>query len=275
MSETNFRRRDWIERPDCRLYVETMGAGPPIVFAHGLGGSHASWWQQVPEFASTHACVTFAHRGFTPSSAPPAGPDPLLYGDDLAALADHLGLAPMVIVAQSMGGWTAIEFALRFPARVRGLVLSSTSGTIDPRGLSPALDPLLAHWNREAGAERDRAMRTGIHVAAGARMAREQPALHLLYQQIDEMSGQVDKALLRERLLVTRVRPAEAARAITAPVLVLTGEEDIVFPAIAGEALAASFPNGQAVQLRQTGHSPYFERSREFNAALRDFLARI
>ena len=222
MSKTIPRRRDWVGRPDCRLYVETMGAGPPIVFAHGLGGSHASWWQQVPEFASTHACVTFAHRGFTPSSAPPTGPDPLLYADDLATLADHLGLAPMVIVAQSMGGWTAIEFALRFPARVRGLVLSSTSGTIDLRGLSPTLDPLLAQWNREADAERDRAMRADIHVAAGARMAREQPALHLLYQQIDETSGQVDKPLLRERLLATRVRPAAAARAITAPVLVLS-----------------------------------------------------
>ncbi len=275
MSETKPRRRDWVERADCRLYVETMGDGPPIVFAHGLGGSHASWWQQVPEFAATHTCVAFAHRGFTPSSAPSAGPDPLLYADDLTALADQLALGPMVIVAQSMGGWSAIEFALRFPNRVRGIVLSSTSGTIDLRAISPALDPLLERWNREAGLERDRSMRAGIHVAAGPRMAREQPALHLLYQQIDEASGHLDKIRLRERLLASRVRPAAVARDITAPVLVLTGDEDIVFPSLAGEALAASFPNARAVRFERTGHSPYFERPREFNAALRDFLTRL
>lgn len=275
MAETSPRRRFWIERPDCRLHVEAMGDGPPIVFAHGLGGSHLSWWQQLPEFASTHSCIAFAHRGFAPSSAPQAGPDPLLYADDLAALADRLELRPVVIVAQSMGGWTAIEFALRFPARVRALVLSSTSGTIDLRGLSPALDPRLAQWNVEAAAERERLMRAGIHVAAGARMAREQPALHLLYQQIDEASGQIDKTALRERLFAARARPAAVARSITVPVLVLTGEEDCVFPAIAGDALAASFPNARTMSFKQTGHSPYFERPLEFNAALAEFLATL
>ena len=275
MSETNSRHRGWVERPDCRLYFETMGEGAPLVFAHGLGGSHLSWWQQVPEFARSHRCISFAHRGFTPSSAPATGPDPQTYADDLAALADQLDLAPMVIVGQSMGGWTAIEFALRFPERVRGLVLSSTSGTIDLRGLSPALDPLLAQWNRDAGAERERCMRAGIHVAAGARMAREQPALHLLYQQIDEASGQVDKGLVRERLFATRVRPASTAQSITTPVLVVTGEEDVVFPSIAGDALAASFPNARALAMKQTAHSPYFERPQAFNAALREFLARL
>ena len=45
--------RGFLERPDCRIYYEVAGSGPFLVFAHGLGGNHLSWWQQVPYF-STH-----------------------------------------------------------------------------------------------------------------------------------------------------------------------------------------------------------------------------
>src|SRR5689334_18741593 len=68
--------RGYLDRPDCRIYYEVTGSGPMLLFAHGLGGNHLSWWQQVPYFRDRYTCVTFAHRGFAPSSAPPAGPDP-------------------------------------------------------------------------------------------------------------------------------------------------------------------------------------------------------
>ena len=71
--------RGFLDRPDCRLYYEAEGAGPVLVFAHGLGGNHMSWWQQVPHFRDRYTCVTFSHRGFAPSSAPPGGPDPAEY----------------------------------------------------------------------------------------------------------------------------------------------------------------------------------------------------
>lgn len=60
------RRLGMLERPDCRIHYEVTGEGPAIVFAHGLGGNHLSWWQQVAHFAPRHACVTFAHRGSLP-----------------------------------------------------------------------------------------------------------------------------------------------------------------------------------------------------------------
>src|SRR5262249_45302737 len=81
-------KRGYLERPGCRLYYEVTGAGPAIMFAHGLGGNHLSWWQQVPHFAGRYTCVTFAHRGFAPSSEIPGGPDPADYAGDLAALID-------------------------------------------------------------------------------------------------------------------------------------------------------------------------------------------
>src|SRR4051794_40293119 len=192
-------KRGYLDRPDCRIYYEVSGEGPLLVFAHGLGGNHLSWWEQVPHFRDRYTCVTFAHRGFAPSSAPPGGPDPSDYPPDLAALIDHLGARDVRIVAQSMGGWTALEYALAHPENVRALVLASTAGPI-ARVPSLFADPnKLPAWERDAAAASKELQAANIHVAGGERMTREQPAAHFLYQEIDALSG-VDKVKLRQKL---------------------------------------------------------------------------
>ena len=81
----------YLDVDGARLYYEVSGEGPALVFAHGLGGNHMSWWQQVPAFNDRYRCVVFAHRGFAPSSEDPGGPGAHAFADDLDALLDHLG----------------------------------------------------------------------------------------------------------------------------------------------------------------------------------------
>ena len=71
------------------LYYERVGAGAPIVFLHGLGGNHLSWWQQVPYFMRSFECVTVDQRGFG-LSPDPEGLFNREHASDLAALLDHL-----------------------------------------------------------------------------------------------------------------------------------------------------------------------------------------
>ena len=52
-----------LKRPFGNLHYEVTGSGPALLFAHGLGGNHLSWWQQVAHFAPLYTCVAFAHRG--------------------------------------------------------------------------------------------------------------------------------------------------------------------------------------------------------------------
>ena len=73
--------------------------------------------------------MVFAHRGFPPSSAVAGKTAPDSYADDLAALIQEFNLRSG-LVAQSMGGWTCLDYALREPERVRALVMASTSGTL-------------------------------------------------------------------------------------------------------------------------------------------------
>jgi len=113
------------------LYCEVHGEGPALVFAHGAGGSHVSWWQQAPVLAQSHRCVTFDHRGFGLSREQPGGPGARAFVDDLRALLDHLGIERAALVGQSMGGWTVLGFAIQYPERSRALVLCDTTAGMD------------------------------------------------------------------------------------------------------------------------------------------------
>lgn len=267
------RRLGTLERPGCKIHYEVTGSGPGIVFAHGLGGNQLSWWQQVAHFAPHYTCVAFAHRGFAPSSPIPGGPDPADYAGDLAALIEHLALPDVRLVAQSMGGWTAVEYALRRTGRVKALVLAATTGTIDPRRMREPERSRLETWMRDSERARADLARRGIHVAAGGRMAAEQPALHLLYRHIDDMNAQLGKEAIRARLGAGRTRAPEELAAAGCPILLISGGEDIVIPPFAADAIAAVVPGARVVHIPDAGHSAYFERAPHFNRLVGEFLA--
>jgi pimeloyl-ACP methyl ester carboxylesterase len=270
------RRLGTLDRPGCKIHYEVTGpstnANPAIVFAHGLGGNHLSWFQQVAHFAPRYTCIAFAHRGFAPSSPIAGGPNPADYAADLAALVDHLQLTDVRLVAQSMGGWTSIEYALTRPAALKALVLAGTTGTIDPQKIAEPERAHLAPWLQNEFAKMPGLFARGIHPAAGERMAREQPALHLLYRHIDEQNAGLDKAALGARLMSARVRPPEDLRAVGCKVLFVSGDEDIVMPPFAADAIARTVPGAKVAHIEDAGHSAYFERAERFNRIVDTFL---
>jgi 3-oxoadipate enol-lactonase len=260
-----------LERPGASIYFEVTGRGPALVFAHGLGGDHMVWWQQVPFFAPRYRCIAFAHRGFAPSSG--ESPDPAEFADDLAALLDRLAVEKAALIAQSMGGWTCLDFAIRYPRRVTALVMASTSGIVDPGTLAASDLQKLQEWmSAHAGVEAD-LFRRGIHPAAGERMAREQPALEFLYREIDRMNAGLDKNALRGKLMAMRTLPASRLGELKMPVLFVTGTEDVVIPPVLVEALAAMVPGAKLEVVPEAGHSVYFERAERFNRVVDKFLS--
>lgn len=259
-----------LERPGCSIHFEVTGDGPALVFAHGLGGNHMSWWQQVGHFAPRFRCVTYAHRGFWPSSPIPGGPDPDDYAGDLAAVVDHLGIASFVPIAQSMGGWTAVEYAQLRTGKLRGIVMAATGGSISRDALGEP--EALAAWEVASAATRRELTRIGAHQATGLRMASEQPAMALLYQHIDEANAALPKEALRARMNAMRRRPPQALAAAGCPILLIANEEDVVMPPFASAAIARAVPGASAATIPRAGHSAYFERPAAFNALVEAFL---
>ena len=111
------------------LYYERVGAGAPIVFLHGLGGNHLSWWQQVPYFMRSFECITVDQRGFG-LSRDTDGVFNRAHASDLGALLDYLKIDKAVLIGQSMGGWTIVGYALEHPECVAAMVMADTPGGI-------------------------------------------------------------------------------------------------------------------------------------------------
>ncbi len=250
-----------------RLYYEVhgppLGEAPVLVWAHGAGGNHLSWWQQIPHFVRRYTCVTFDHRGFGLSAEGDDSPGGAAFVSDLQTLLDHLGIEAAVLIGQSMGGWTSLGFAVQHPTRVQALVLADTHGGLTSEAVSHA-------W--ATAFQRLRAETYTYHPAAGARMTREQPAKYFLYMQIAGLNSEHSLDELAELLATAGSPTPEEVGRVSCPVLFIWGEEDEVIPVEVGQVAATYFRNATLVTIPQAGHSAYFERPEKFNESVEDFL---
>jgi 3-oxoadipate enol-lactonase len=242
------------------LYYEVHGDGPPVVFAHGAGGSHLSWWQQVPALSQEFRCVTFDHRGFGLSRDLSDGPGPNSFVEDLRALLDHLGIERAAVVGQSMGGRTVLGFASAYPKRTSALVICDSDGGIDDA-------EVIREQERLAGSRRGSLAQILSNAYAPDFPTRE-PARFFLYRQISGLNLHVPPNLLQVRMK-HRPEPVVEHRI---PTMVLVGAEDALCPPSVMELIARRIQQARFVKVPGAGHSVYFEKPEEFNRVLGDFL---
>ncbi|MBI3303264.1 MAG: alpha/beta hydrolase [Deltaproteobacteria bacterium] len=244
------------------LYYEAHGNGPALVLAHGGGGSHLSWWQQVPEFSKTYKVITFDHRSFGQSPDLPDGPGPRAFVQDLTALLDHLGIQKTALAGQSMGGWTVCGFAAAQPERTSALILCDTTGGVDTAEVAKAQANIQ---------ERSRGNLAQILTSAySSKFPERQPALCFLYQQISALNTRVTPNLAP--LLFGLKHDVKPIVEHKIPTLLLVGGEDVLTPPQAMASVAAQIPQARFVKVPQAGHSVYFERAEEFNRVVGEFL---
>jgi 3-oxoadipate enol-lactonase len=247
------------------LYYEVHGEGPALVFAHGGGGNHLSWWQNVPVLAQHFRCITFDHRGFGASRDVADGPGPTAFVEDLRELLDHLSIQRAALAGQSMGGWTVLGFATAYPDRVSALVLCDTTAGMD--------DPEIAREQAKLREMSKGGLVNILTLAYAADFPARDPVRHFLYQQISGLNTHVPANLLSV-LLNTRHRVDTIVNRHTSTML-LVGEEDALAPAHVMEMMSRRIPHSRFVKIPGAGHSAYFEKPDEFNRIIADFLIEI
>ena len=243
-----------------RLYFESHGEGETIVFLHGRGGNHLSWWQQISFFKTGFRCVAIDHREFGFSREAKDGPGRAAFADDLKGLLDNLQVEKAFLVGQSMGGGTALSFAVRFPTRVHAVVLADTSGGI-------VAEEILADFrSRVRSLPQDASVR-----ALSAAFRERDPDRAFLYREISLLSAPVRETFEQYLLSEDGPAPAELAR-YHIPTLIVVGSDDIVVtPAVA--AMAQRYLDGSRLEVvRGAGHSAYFEMPDSFNQLVADFI---
>ncbi len=117
----------FVENQGAKIYWDEKGQGAPILLIMGLGYSSLLWHRIRPELAQHFRTIAFDNRGVGLSDVPPGSYPIATMASDAAAVLDAAGVERAHIFGVSMGGMIAQEFALRYPARARSLILACTS----------------------------------------------------------------------------------------------------------------------------------------------------
>ncbi|GMV97083.1 MAG: hypothetical protein AMXMBFR83_14420 [Phycisphaerae bacterium] len=221
-------------------YLES-GAGTPFVFQHGLGADASQPLGLFrPPAGVRLLCFDCRAHGRTP-----VGDENKLgfvtFADDLAAFLDHLGLERAVIGGISMGAGVAVNFALRYPRRVRGLVLSRPAWLAWPKPETVRWCATIARLIREHGPARGKEAFLLTPDYAEAR--RESPDVAASgLRQFDDPRAVETVARLERIPPDAPCRSLDELAAIAVPTLVLAHHQDPVHPFAYGQALAAAIP---------------------------------
>jgi len=248
------------------LCVDTAGdpADPAILLIAGLSSS-MDWWEDG--FCQRLAVggrfvIRYDHRDTGQSVSYPAG-KPGYTGADLAAdavgILDALGRRSAQLAGISMGGALAQQVALAHPERVGSLVLFSTSPA-GPCGseLPPMSEELRAwfaaevpDWN-ERGAVIDYLTAYERHLEGPDYF--DEPHVRALAARIFDRTRDMAASMTNHALAAEGELARGPLSAITAPVLVVHGTADPMFPFGHGEALARAIPRAQLLPLAGVGH---------------------
>jgi len=107
-------------------YVD-IGSGPAMVFVHGLGACWQTWLENLPHFARSHRCIALDLPGFGASGPVDGEISVERFARNVKDLLAHLEIDRCVLLGNSMGGFIALETAIRYPALVDRLVLVSAA----------------------------------------------------------------------------------------------------------------------------------------------------
>ncbi len=249
------------------IYYERLGEGDKtLIFAHGMGGNGAIWYQQLAHFAGQYSVVTFDHRYFGRSACSPDDFRPEWFADDVMAIMEAEAISSATFICQSMGGWTGSQMAVHHADKVDALVMSHTPGifTVDDANYDP----------RQTSQKVSEPPRAGFgNAALAADFPEKNPAGALLYNQISGFNdidpGQIPRAIARAGIAVD----VTSLKTYAVPTLFISAEKDDLFPCSYIEAVAQALPGAQYINLGDAGHSSYFELPEAFNQTVADFLA--
>lgn len=258
-------------------YVE-QGQGFPVLLIHGLLAWSYTWRPNLGEISQVSRAIALDLRGFGLSEKSGARRHSL---DDqvevIRGFMDALGLDQAVLCGHSMGGEISLRLALRYPERVRALVLVSSSAylTWSKRPLErvalgvPGISHLFARavvLNRRFATGTLRAA-----VRAPERIGETEVAAYLLPARTPGATSAL-VAILRDLdfgATSGRIREVEHKS------LIVWGENDPWVPAHLGKRLADELPHSRLVMIPECGHVPQEEHPQRFNEAVLDFLEEV
>jgi pimeloyl-ACP methyl ester carboxylesterase len=259
-----------------KLYYEETGTGIPIVFVHEFAGDCRSFEPQVRYFSRRYRCITYNARGYPPSDVPR---DAGRYSqerarDDIRAVMDALKLDKAHVVGLSMGGFAVLHFGMTYPERARSLVIAGCGYGAEEDQRQKFQEESEAWAKRFETLGMKEAGSTYAEGPTRVQFQNKDPrGWREFAQQLAEHSS--DGAALTQRGVQKR-RPSlydlvDRMKAITAPTLVITGDED--WPCLEpGLLMKRTIMSAALVVMANSGHAINLEEPALFNQHLADLF---
>ncbi len=241
-------------------------AASTLVLLHGWTLDHRMWAPQLAAFAVDRFVLAPDRRGFGASSA---APDLAREADDVIALLDHFARPSAILVGMSQAGRVALDFAVRFADRTRGLVLQGApaSGVTPGPGEDETI-PIVEYA----------ALARSGHLQEMKRLWRTHPltqtATPAARSAVDRM---IESYAGRDLAAASSLRDSEShdlAR-ISAPALVITGALDTPWRRRASDALARVLPGATRAEIAEAGHLCNLDQPESFNREIARFIAML
>lgn len=252
-----------------RLHVQREGSGEPLLWITGFAISSEIFSPVIDSYAAEFDCVRYDNRGAGRSPAPwRITSIPELAGDAVR-LMDALGIDSAHVYGLSMGGMVAQEVAIRFPDRVRGLVLGCTTHG-GPRAVLPSPRVAAALTARGAPAEL-RAQLVG-RALFSEDFRRREPALVRRYLGLLNAHRTSARGAVSHLAASTYHDTRARLGRISAPTLVLHGDHDVLTPPANARLLADAVPDATLGMVHGAGHAYLLEQPQESHRLFLDWL---
>ncbi|MDZ7264899.1 MAG: alpha/beta hydrolase [candidate division KSB1 bacterium] len=262
-------------------YIDEGSAQETIIFVHGLGSYLKAWVKNMPMLSDHFRCIAIDLPGYGKSSK---GLYPFtmeFYADVLAEFIEKLKLTDVTVAGHSMGGQIGMVMALKYPQKVKRLILTS------PAGFEQFTDGE-KRWFREV-------MTVEAVKSTPVQQIRANVAANFYNMPPDAEFMTTDRIALRqandfEKYCYTVVKSVEGMvdqpvydllDKISQPTLIIFGENDNLIPnpylhggktKDIGEIGAAKIPNSKLVMIPHCGHFAQFEKAELFNQAVLEFM---
>jgi pimeloyl-ACP methyl ester carboxylesterase len=253
---------------DADIFYEVLGSGPPVVLLHPFPAHHDLWKPAAQALVAHHCVILPDLRGHGDSGIGEGPATMEKHAADISRVLDHEGIGRAPFVGVSIGGYVLFEFWRKYRARVEALVLCNTKAGADTpearRGRLQAASDVM-----ERGTEPF--FESMVPKLMGKTTISTRPDLvEGALRMMRKMSAE-DVAMV-QRGMAERPDSVETLKTINVPVLIVTGDEDIVTGVAEAELMRQNIPGSQMKVIARAGHYSPWEQSEEVGKLLRQFV---
>jgi len=246
---------------------------PPLILLHGVGGHAETYTRNLQSHAEHFDTYSIDMVGHGYSSKPDYDYEVDAYVEHLRSVIDTLGFDRIYLSGESLGGWVAARFALKYPQRLERMVLNTCGGAT----LNPEVMQRITSLTMAAVSEP-----TWATVKARLEWLMADPATvtddlvacrQAIYQQPGMLEAMSRIMCLQETEIRQRNNLTDTEwSAIETKTLVLWTDKDPTAAVTVGEKIANLIPNAKFALMTACGHWPQFEDPSTFNRIHLDFL---